>query len=55
MNEQLDEQVKTDPEPFFVRFLEQQQALVVRTDVKAGRPPEDQTHKFPSDSDEGDI
>jgi len=54
MNEQVDEPVK-EPKPFFVRFLEQQEALVVRTDVKAGRPPEDVTQKFPSDSDEGDI
>ena len=25
-------------QPFFVRFLEQQQVLAVQTDVKAGRP-----------------
>ena len=56
----MEEQVRVQrpepaPAPFFVRFLEQQEALVVRTDVKAGRPPEDVTHKFPSDSDEGDV
>ncbi|MSR63530.1 MAG: microviridin/marinostatin family tricyclic proteinase inhibitor [Planctomycetes bacterium] len=37
-------------QPFFVRFLEQQQALAVQTDVKAGRP--NYTLKYPSDSDE---
>ena len=42
------------PAPFFVRFLEHQEVLVVRTDVKAGRPPEDVTQKFPSDDDEGE-
>jgi hypothetical protein len=46
--------VKQEPKPievpFFVRFLEQQQALSVQTDVKAGRPP--QTMKYPSDGDE---
>ena len=52
MNEQVNE---PQPKPFFVRFLEQQQALVVQSDIKAGRPPEDVTHKFPSDSDEGEI
>lgn len=36
--------------PFFVRFLEQQEALAVRTDVKAGKP--EQTMKAPSDRDE---
>ena len=46
MNEKTQEQ----PKPFFVRFLEQQQALAVQTDVKAGRPP--QTQKYPSDGDE---
>jgi hypothetical protein len=46
--------------PFFVRFLEGQESLQVRTDVKAGgggplgggRPPI-VTHKYPSDDDEG--
>ena len=37
------------PVPFFVRFLEQQEALAVQTGVKAGR-----TLKFPSDTDEWD-
>jgi hypothetical protein len=46
----MNEQVKEQPKPFFVRFLEEQQALVVQTDVKAGKP--DQTMKYPSDSDE---
>ena len=35
--------------PFFVRFLEQQEVLVVQTDIKAGR-----TLKYPSDTDEDD-
>jgi len=47
-------QPKEEPKPvqvpFFVRFLEQQQALAVQTDVKAGKP--DQTMKAPSDRDE---
>ena len=34
-------------DPFFVRFLEQQEALEVQTGVKAGR-----TLKYPSDGDE---
>ena len=48
----MKEQVQ-DPKPqvpFFVRFLEQQEALVVKTDVKAGKP--NQTMKYPSDGDE---
>ena len=47
----MQEQVK-EPQlvPFFVRFLEQQEALVVKTDVKAGKP--NQTMKYPSDGDE---
>jgi len=47
MNEQVKE---PQPKPFFVRFLEQQEALVVKTDVKGGRPPT--TQKYPSDGDE---
>ena len=35
------------PKPFFVRFLEQQEALSVETGVKAGK-----TLKYPSDADE---
>jgi len=46
--------VKQEPKPievpFFVRFLEQQQALAVQSDVKAGKP--NQTMKYPSDGDE---
>jgi hypothetical protein len=42
--------------PFFARFLESQEALQVRTDVKAGArdpwPPQDVTMKYPSDDDE---
>jgi hypothetical protein len=41
--------------PFFARFLEAQETLQVRTDVKAGRPippPPMVTMKYPSDSDE---
>jgi hypothetical protein len=50
----MKEQVK-DPQPkpatpFFARYLEQQELLSVRTDVKAGKP--DQTMKAPSDRDE---
>ncbi len=45
--------------PFFVRFLESQEALQVKTDVKAGRPPGGGfpivTHKYPSDDDEGGV
>jgi hypothetical protein len=42
--------------PFFVRFLEDQQVIQVRTDVKAGRDdPPMVTLKFPSDSDEGEV
>ncbi|MFN0245030.1 MAG: microviridin/marinostatin family tricyclic proteinase inhibitor [Planctomycetota bacterium] len=36
--------------PFFVRFLETQEALVVESDVKAGKP--NHTLKYPSDGDE---
>jgi hypothetical protein len=49
--------------PFFVRFLEGQETLQVRTDVKAGGPGGPAggwgggvpivTHKYPSDDDEG--
>jgi len=49
----MNEQVQEQPKPFFVRFLEAQEVLVVKTDVKAGRPPQDVTQKFPSDDDEG--
>jgi hypothetical protein len=42
--------------PFFARFLEAQETLQVRTDVKAGgRDPrigQDVTMKYPSDDDE---
>jgi serine endopeptidase inhibitor I10-like protein len=47
--------------PFFVRFLEAQETLQVRTDVKAGRPPGGGggppmvTMKYPSDDDEGGV
>ena len=49
MQEQVKEQ-QPKPAPFFVRFLEQQQALAVQTDVKAGKP--NYTMKYPSDGDE---
>lgn len=48
-------------QPFFARFLEGQDGLRVRTGLKGGvRPTKpvldlDQTMKFPSDSDEGEI
>jgi hypothetical protein len=45
--------------PFFVRFLEGQEVLQIRTDVKAGGggphgppPPPVVTMKYPSDDDE---
>ena len=43
--------------PFFARFLEGQDALAVRTDVKGGKPPSSNppvftTQKYPSDDDE---
>jgi hypothetical protein len=38
--------------PFFVRFLESQETLQVRTDVKAGGGPPYVTMKYPSDDDE---
>lgn len=39
--------------PFFVRFLEHEEKLAVKTDVKAGKnPPPEQTMKAPSDRDE---
>lgn len=41
-----------DDVPFFARFLEGQQFPQVKTNVKAGIGPV--THKYPSDSDEGD-
>jgi len=51
--------------PFFVRFLEAQEALQVRTDVKAGPKPGGGggggggppivTMKYPSDDDEGGV
>ncbi len=51
MNEQVDPKAKPVAAPFFVRFLEQQEALAVNTDVKAGKP--NYTLKYPSDGDEG--
>jgi hypothetical protein len=51
--------------PFFVRFLEAQETLQVRTDVKAGGPggghggggggPPLHTLKYPSDDEEGGV
>jgi len=38
---------KKKQEPFFARFLENQERLSVKTGVKAGK-----TLKYPSDSDE---
>jgi hypothetical protein len=38
-------------QPFFVRFLEQQEALEVETDVAAGKFPF-VTMKWPSDGDD---
>lgn len=47
-------------DPFFARFLEGQKSLRVKTGLKGGRPTKpaldmDQTMKFPSDGDEGEI
>lgn len=52
-------------QPFFARFLENQEFPRVKTNVKAGIGPvtqkypsdrdEDVTQKFPSDQDEGDV
>lgn len=40
-------------QPFFARFLEDQQDAKVRTDVKAGIwPPYEVTMKWPSDGDD---
>lgn len=50
MNEQIKAEPKPIEAPFFVRFLEQQEALAVQTDVKAGKP--NYTMKYPSDGDE---
>jgi len=48
--EKPQEQPKPVTEPFFVRFLEQQETLAVQTNVKAGGPKV--TMKYPSDNDE---
>ena len=40
--------------PFFARFLEGQEFPQVKTNIKAGPVPVAVTHKYPSDSDEGD-
>lgn len=42
-------------QPFFARFLEGQEFLSVKTSVKAGLFPVEISHKYPSDSDEGDV
>jgi hypothetical protein len=47
MQDEVKEQRPKSKIPFFVRFLEQQEALAVQTGVKAGK-----TLKFPSDTDE---
>ena len=47
--------------PFFVRFLEAQENLEVKTDIKAGKPPGGgggppaHTLKYPSDDDEDGV
>lgn len=48
MENASEEQKETTP--FFARYLEGQQSLKVKTNVKAGGPP--QTMKAPSDRDE---
>jgi hypothetical protein len=50
MREQVQQQQPKPATPFFARYLEQQEVVSVRTDVKAGKP--DQTMKAPSDRDE---
>ncbi|HVF88895.1 MAG TPA: microviridin/marinostatin family tricyclic proteinase inhibitor [Blastocatellia bacterium] len=47
MKEKTIKEVKE--QPFFARFLEDQESLQVKTSIKAG-----QTLKYPSDRDEGD-
>lgn len=42
--------MKTESQPFFVRFLESQQSAKVKTGLKAGFPYV--TLKYPSDDDE---
>jgi len=52
----MDEQVKEqEKEPFFARFLEQQDSLQVQSDVKAGGRFPIVTMKYPSDDDEGEV
>lgn len=46
---------KPADQPFFARFLEDQQEPEVQTDVKAGKWPPFQTMKWPSDNDEDGI
>ena len=47
--------------PYFSRFLESQEGLRVKSKLKGGKRPTDpvldmdQTMKFPSDGDEGEI
>lgn len=41
--------MNTNEQPFFVKYLEEQEFPRVRTNIKAG--PE--TQKYPSDADEG--
>lgn len=39
-------------QPFFARFLERQQSMEVKTNVKAGSWPPAETMKYPSDDAE---
>lgn len=41
---------REEKRPFFARFLENQELVQVKTDVKAGGPKN--TRKYPSDDDE---
>lgn len=46
-------------QPFFARFLEGQEFLNVKTNIKAGQipglVPEEISFKYPSDDDEGNV
>ena len=48
----MDDKKTQTEEPFFARFLEDQQEPEVQTSVKAGKFPGYVTMKWPSDNDE---
>ena len=61
MPERNDRRSNRPRSPFFARFLEGSSFPRVKTDLKGGggtsklRDVPDETHKYPSDSDEGEI